>query len=241
MTVDFDALSKSYDLTRNANANIVKLMLSELTLDGKNVLDFGCGTGNYAIMFRESVSANIYGVEPSDGMREHAITKGVDARKGNHSDIPFEDDFFDFIYMTDVIHHVPDTEEMFREFYRVLRPHGLICILTESYKQLESRFFVKHFPSTVDVEKTRYPDICDIIAVAEKANFYEHKTVVTDETSEVIVSEGFLKQVENKGYSMFRIISEVDYKTGLALLKKDFECKTIINTAHGETLLWLKK
>jgi len=239
--VDFEILSKSYDVTRVANIDIINIITDELTLDGKNILDFGCGTGNYAIAISKIVNAKIFGVEPSDGMREKALAKGVDARFGNHSNIPFDDCFFDFVYMTDVIHHVPDIEEMFLELHRVLKPGGLICILTESHRQLETRFFVKHFPSTVDVEMRRYPDISDIVDAAKIANLNEHKIIVTDKDSDVIVSEEFLKQVENKGYTMFRLINDADYNVGLNKLKRDFEDKTIIKCSHGETLLWLQK
>ena len=237
----YDVLARDYDLTRTVNINIINLFAAELHLDGKTILDFGCGTGNYAYAIKKLTSADIYGAEPSVGMREKALEKGLDVRKGDHTAVPFGDGFFDFIYMTDVIHHVPDITMMFAEFYRVLKPGGLVCILTESHRQLETRFWVRHFPATVAVEKKRYPDIPEIISAAKTAGLEEYKVVVTDAESNITVSEDFIKLVENKGFSMFRLIDEADYQTGLAALRKDFEDKTVINTNHGETLLWLKK
>jgi ubiquinone/menaquinone biosynthesis C-methylase UbiE len=223
------------------NINTINLLSAELTIDGKRILDFGCGTGNFANAIKKLTTADIYGVEPSDGMRENALAKGLDARRGDHAGIPFEDNFFDFIYMTDVIHHVPDMEMMFAEFFRVLKAKGLVCILTESHKQLETRFWVKHFPSTVSAEKRRYPDIPDIIKAAETCGFNEHKVIATDAEKEIIISEDFVKLVENKGYSMFRLIDEADYQAGLATLKDDYVSKTAIHSTHGETFLWLRK
>lgn len=241
MSINYNILAKDYDLTRTANINIINLFASELPLDGKVVLDFGCGTGSFAYAVKKLAAAVVYGVEPSDGMREKALEKGIDARRGDHASIPFEDSFFDFIYMTDVIHHVPDLKMIFAEFRRVLKPGGFVCILTESHRQLETRFWVKYFPATVDAEKKRYPDIPDIVNAAQTAGFSEYKTAVTDEDSGFTVSEDFIKLVENKGYSMFRLIEETDYQKGLAALKGDFEDKTMIYNNHGETLLWLKK
>ena len=241
MSVNYNILAQDYDLTRTANINVINHFAAELPLDGKTILDFGCGTGNFAYAIKKLTTAEIYGVEPSDGMREKALSKGLDARKGDHTAVPFDDSFFDFIYMTDVIHHVPDMGMMFAEFYRVIKPGGLVCILTESHEQLETRFWVKHFPTTVAVEKKRYPDIPDIINAARTAGLDEYKVVVTDAESNTTVSEDFVKLVENKGFSMFRLIDEADYQTGLAVLKMDFENNTVIHTNHGETLLWLKK
>ena len=241
MSVNYNILAQDYDLTRTANINVINLFAAELSLDRKTILDFGCGTGNFAYAIKKLTTADIYGVEPSDGMREKALAKGLDVRKGDHRAVPFDDVFFDFIYMTDVIHHVPDMGMMFAEFCRVLKPDGLVCILTESHRQLEMRFWVRHFPATVAVEKKRYPDIPDIINTAKTAGLDEYKIVVTDAERSMTVSEDFVKLVENKGFSMFRLIDEVDYQAGLAALKKDFENKTVIHTNHGETLLWLKK
>ena len=241
MSIDYNNLAKDYDLTRTANINIINLFASELSLDDKNILDFGCGTGNFAYAIKKLTTAMVYGVEPSDGMREKALEKGINVQQGDHSSIPFEDGFFDLIYMTDVVHHVPDLKMMFAELNRVLKPNGFVCILTESHRQLETRFWTKYFPATIAVEKKRYPDIPDIINAAESAEFEEHKVVNTDTNSEFVVSENFVRLVENKGYSMFMLFEETDYETGLAMLKKDFEDRTMIYNNHGETLVWLKK
>ena len=196
MSIDYTAIAKDYDLTRTANINTINLFAAEMPLDGKTILDFGCGTGNFAHAIQTLTTATVYGVEPSDGMREKALEKGVDARQGNHLSVPFEDCFFDFIYMTDVIHYVPDLEAMFSELRRVLKPSGLICILTESHRQLETRFWVKHFPTTVAVEKERYPDIPDIIKAANTAGLVEWKTVSTDADTAFNISEDFVKLVD---------------------------------------------
>lgn len=241
MPIDYNILAQDYDLTRTANINIINLFAAELPLDGKTILDFGCGTGNFTYAIKKLTTADIYGLEPSDGMKEKALTKGLDVRCGDHSSIPFEDKFFDFIYMTDVIHHVPDIEMMFSEFMRVLKPGGIVCILTESHRQIETRFWVKYFPATVAVEKKRYPDIPDIIKAAANAGLEKYKVVNTDADNKITISKDFIKLVENKGFSMFRLIDEADYRTGLVAIKKDFEDKTIIENNHSETLLWLRK
>jgi len=241
MPIDYNVLAKEYDLTRTANINLINLFEAELPLGGKTILDFGCGTGNYLYAMKTLAGANVYGVEPSAGMREKALAKGLDVRQGDHAGIPFEAGFFDFIYMTDVIHHVPDLGVMFSELDRVLKPGGFICVVTESHRQLETRFWVRYFPTTVAVEKKRYPDIPDIVMAAKTAGLVDCKTIITDIDSEVTISEDFVKLVENKGFSMFRLIDDADYQAGLAALKKDYAANTVIISNHGETLLWLKK
>jgi len=241
MPIDYNALAKDYDLTRTANINIINLFVSELPLDGKTILDFGCGTGNFIYALQKLTTADVYGVEPSEGMREKALAKGLDVRNGDHNTIPFENSFFNFVYMTDVIHHVPDIKTMFSELGRVLKPDGLICVVTESHKQLETRFWVRYFPSTVEVEKKRYPNIPDAISAAKTAGLTVCKIVRTDAENELTISKDFMKLVGNKGFSMFRLIDESEYQAGFAALKKDFNDQKIIRCNHGESLVWLKR
>lgn len=244
MKMDYDILSKDYDLTRNVNIDTIKRLLSKIEVDeNTNVLDFGCGTGNYACAIRQLTNANIYGVEPSDGMRQKAQEKNpeIPFLDGNHMFIPADNDFFDFVYMTDVIHHVPDLHTMFKEFYRILKPYGLVCILTESHKQIETRFWSAYFPDTVIAEKQRYPDIPEIISEATQCGFSLDENMVTDTCKQIKITPEFVNLVKNKGYSMFRLIDESAFNTGLEKLQKDFTNDIILNSFHGETLLWLKK
>jgi ubiquinone/menaquinone biosynthesis C-methylase UbiE len=244
MALDYNILSKTYDFTRDINIDTVKRILSKSSINESSfVLDFGCGTGNYICAIKQLTNANIFGVEPSDGMREKAQEKGKDIifRKGDHSSIPFDNNFFDFIYMTDVIHHIPDLNSMFSEFFRVLKSNGKICILTESYKQIEARFWSAYFPTTVIAEKERYPDISTIIGVANGCGFEVDENVITDNEQSIEISPEFINLVENKGYSMFRLISDKEFEEGLSKLKKDYNNRLKIKTNHGETFIWLNK
>jgi ubiquinone/menaquinone biosynthesis C-methylase UbiE len=176
-------------------------------------------------------------------MRQRAIDKSTDIifEKGNHEKIPFEDSFFDFIYMTDVIHHIPDIGIMFKGLNRVLKQGGSLCIVTESHKQIESRFWVKYFPTIVEVEKKRYPDIPEIIESATNNGFVFSKTETTDANHKHSISQNFFMLVENRGYSMFHLISNDDYECGLADLRNDYNKQVEIEYNHGETFVWLKK
>ncbi len=241
MSVDYEILSKDYDLTRGINIDTVKRIVTKAKLNENSyVLDFGCGTGNYTCAVKRVTGARVYGVEPSDGMREKAVVKDstIEFKKGDHTCVPFADSFFDLIYMTDVIHHIPDINAMFKEFNRVLKSGGLVCVLTESHEQIETRFWSPYFPGTVTAEKNRYPSIREIIKAASLYGFGLNEEEITDKPQKIKIPADFVRLTENKGYSMFRLISETEFNEGLARLKQDSENETEIETTHGETLLW---
>src|SRR5277367_697225 len=121
--IDYNAAAKSYDNTRNASEQLIVLFYKAIRFSSATtVLDFGCGTGNYLHLIQTNYGSRCYGVEPSDGMRIKAKEKNSDliVEQGDHTRIPYRENFFDFVYMTDVIHHVPDLGQMFQTIKRVL-------------------------------------------------------------------------------------------------------------------------
>ncbi len=242
MSVDYNEISQIYDNVRNEEREIIDLFLEEIKATNKTrILDFGCGTGNYANTINKHSVAQVYGVEPSDGMREKAKAKNPNIVfvKGNHECIPFEDNYFDFIYMTDVIHHIPDIGLMFTEIARVLKKGGKICIVTESHNQIDNRFYVKYFPSTAIVDKERYPDIDEIINEAKSHSLIHIKTTIMNDNNESLVTSDFVELVRNKGYSMFHLIPNDEYILGLNQLEHDLKSGPIKCINSGETLVWL--
>ena len=243
MGIDYEKISKNYDSVRYANQSTISVFLQNLHItEATKVLDFGCGSGNYADTLQKATHAQVFGVEPSDGMREKAVSKNssVVFSKGNHGHIPFEDNFFDFVYMTDVIHHIPDLGVMFRELFRVLKKEGFLCIVTQSHEQIDKRFYVKYFPTTAIVDKHRYPDIPVIIGDAVKAGFSHIRTNVKEGGITKVQSD-FVELARAKGYSMFHLIPEEEYQKGLTELEKDVMTDALFVPDSSGTLVWLGK
>jgi len=99
---------------------------------GMTVLDIGSGTGILARAAAHIVGdpARVTGVDPSSGMLEHArVAAGVRLLTGSAESIPVGDGCADFLCMGYALRHVADLHAAFREYFRVLRPGGRICLL----------------------------------------------------------------------------------------------------------------
>jgi ubiquinone/menaquinone biosynthesis C-methylase UbiE len=245
--VDYSEISQSYDDVREADITLMNHLLQHMpSRAGLSVLDIGCGTGNYTSLFQKITQEKgwkICGLDPSKDMLAIARRKNarIVFRQGTAEQIPWESDSFDFIYMTDVIHHVPDIRAMFAEILRVLKPGGSVCIVTQSHKQIEARPIVQFFPGTVRVDKQRYPDIDVIITAAQANGLRPAGQNLLSEGQEVELGAEYLELVRKKGYSMLRLLSDAEYESGLRALEEALRDGPIAARLAGDTLVWFIK
>lgn len=103
------------------------------------VLDFGCGKGDFAHMVSKYCDS-IYGIDCSNTAIDKAkkaypeINFQILAEEGR---VPYADGFFDAIFMVDVLEHILDTETLFEEASRVLKPGGHLLIATSQLTRLK--------------------------------------------------------------------------------------------------------
>jgi demethylmenaquinone methyltransferase/2-methoxy-6-polyprenyl-1,4-benzoquinol methylase len=99
---------------------------------GMTVVDVGVGTG---LVAREAAAIVgdprlVTGVDPSPGMVANAkVPEGVRLVLGSAELIPLPDASADFLSMGYALRHIGDLTEAFNEFFRVLKPGGLLCVL----------------------------------------------------------------------------------------------------------------
>jgi 2-polyprenyl-3-methyl-5-hydroxy-6-metoxy-1,4-benzoquinol methylase len=99
-------------------------------VDGKDVLDAGCGTGYGARILAAAGAASVTGVDVSaEAVEATKETPGLDAVvQADLRDLPFDDDSFDLVVCWEVIEHIEEGARAIAEFRRVLRPDGILLV-----------------------------------------------------------------------------------------------------------------
>jgi SAM-dependent methyltransferase len=121
-----------------ANATEKTIMALIENPENSRLLDFGAGFGRYLNMFTKYFKRdNLYGAEIDDESLNILQTRGYNCYKPDfhNPDIPFEDNYFDYIFSSNVIEHIPNKyyKLYLREFWRTLKPGGRLIIGTPNY------------------------------------------------------------------------------------------------------------
>lgn len=99
-----------------------------------DVLDYGCGTGLVSLLLQPLVRS-VTGADTSEGMLEIFRAKVAAQRLNNvqtlHPGTERESlatECFDLVVSSMTLHHIEDLEKLVRDFYRVLRPGGVLAV-----------------------------------------------------------------------------------------------------------------
>ena len=101
----------------------------------KICLDAGCGGGRFVVALGKLGAKKAYGIDISPEAIQAAHLRiderGLDnaeVREASVLSLPFEDNYFDYVVSSGVIHHTPDPKKAFNELVRVLKPGGKLFL-----------------------------------------------------------------------------------------------------------------
>ncbi|XP_062612102.1 ubiquinone/menaquinone biosynthesis C-methyltransferase UbiE-like isoform X1 [Saccostrea cucullata] len=174
----YNKVCKMYDKRRRvADAYVHKSLMENFTgksIGDMDILDAGCGTGNYACYFLDHEPRSLTLVDASDGMLSVAREKlqspnlktKLSFKTGVLPNIPFEDNSFDSVMMNLVLHHLeinpdgksyPNIAKTIKEVYRVLKPRGALTVTTLTPEQFEAYWFCHLVPGAMKQYAKKFP------------------------------------------------------------------------------------
>lgn len=139
-----DRHRKFYSFSEEERAIWTEFLIRRLS-NSKKVLELGCGTGNVT----EALVEGGYEVTALDISCE--MIKEVETRNGKSEllvgdaeTLPFDDNSFDAVVCRNLLCTLPNPESALKEFFRVLKDHGKLCVID---KTISDRISIKRVMS----------------------------------------------------------------------------------------------
>lgn len=244
MKINYNNFAQDYEESRKIDSLVYSTISCLLNLSkGDNILDFGCGTGNYLKQFFLDYKINPYGIEPSINMYKIARKKlnlnCIEYR--DHTFLPLMNKVFDKIYTIDVIHHIKQIDIFFNNLKLIAAPKTKFCICTESSSQLKEKYWIKYFPEILEIDLNRFHTIDTIVKTGIETGWIHKKTVTIETKSIEPISSEFMECVKRKTLSALLLISEESYKQGFFAMKKDYESEILIPQYEGYTFVLFER
>jgi len=183
---------------RGPYAEYEHLILSSLS-PGKTILDVGCGRTFPMASKWLDPGASVYGVDPI--IDADAMLPGVTALKGGAEKIDCPDNSFDLIVSCAVLEHLENPLDVFKEFYRLLKPGGKAVLLTPSkydYVSIVARLVPNKFHGWL-VNATEGRDESDTFPTFYRANSYKQISSLADSVG---FFKGKMKYLDQSPYSL---------------------------------------
>jgi ubiquinone/menaquinone biosynthesis C-methylase UbiE len=223
----YQAIAPEYARHRRIHPEVLRNLVSTAGLGpASTVLEIGCGTGNYLEALEEVVGCRCWGIDPSEAMLAEARKRAPKAQLLHTAAerLDLSDGQFDLLFAVDVVHHLADRSQAFREGHRTLRANGKLCLVTDSPSIIRRREPLSvYFPETVPVELARYPTPDTLRTELRDAGFLEIADVEVESRSELTDIKPYRARV----FSSLRLISQHTFERGMELLEHDFRSKQV--------------
>jgi SAM-dependent methyltransferase len=222
--VDYDRIAAVYETRyeRNDYEGVQRALAAFVTSGpraGQRILEVGCGTGRWLRFLRDD-GIEVIGLDPSQGMLQHARTRLPDARlvRARAETLPCATASVDRLFCINALHHFTNHLAFFREARRVLRDDGgLLTVGLDPHPGRDRWWIYDYFPSAFDEDRRRYlaaGTIRELMAAVGFARCETHE--VQHRPTEMTVSEaarrGFLDRTST---SQLMIVSDTEYAAGL--------------------------
>jgi len=131
----YDVVWTEYVPEYKASEKHWEMFFNEQEVKGKSVLDAGCGTGIFSIIFANKGAAQVTGIDISEGslstasrLKEKSKLTHVHFQKEDMLTLPFSDENFDIVWAWGTVHHTTDPLKAIDELIRVLKKGGVIFL-----------------------------------------------------------------------------------------------------------------
>ena len=203
--------------------------MREADLQGRRLLDAGCGTGRLATALASQT--RVWGIDASAEMLAVArerVPPNVRLKLARAEEPPFKDGWFERVVYWLVI-HLLDRPAAFRAAHRVLSPGGLACAVTFDSTYFSGFWLNRYFPRFEEIDRARFPTAAELEEELLTAGF-ERVRLITHDQSSRMDRQTALTKIAGRHISTFDLLTEDEYEQGRALAERELPAQIEVET-----------
>ncbi len=131
-----------YQIAKSINLND-KLKLINKIANGKKILDYGCGVGDYLEHMQKN-GYDVLGMEPNDSARKIAQSK-LGENKVTSTEIEHINGKFDVITLWHVLEHIPNLHEIIEQLKKHLKENGTLVIAVPNHQSYDAKYYGQYW------------------------------------------------------------------------------------------------
>lgn len=141
-----------------------------LTTATPRTLDIGCSVGA-TVRVAQDLGWDAMGVDISQGAIDYCRTQGLECHKIEGLDLPFRDGSFDLVTNWHVIEHCENVTDTLAEWYRVLKPGGVMILETPDSTCMKARLLGPKYEKFWPAEHLYTFDPINLSSLLKKSSF----------------------------------------------------------------------
>lgn len=243
-TTFFDKIAPRYTpLTRYSRKCMNTGMSIFSNLMGKKdpmILDVGCGTGYPSkVLSRILPSSDIHLLDISSMMLKKTKESWPSSYKlpsflqCDAVALPLRNRQFDAVLSSCMIVNFPIRTMFFKEMKRVLKPKGILFIMTYDPDDLESQIFHKYFPKYLELDRSRHAPISQLCHELNSASFKVLDIIKIPYQFFFKTQQQLLSFVSTKPFSTFAKYGEKEFQIAFSSfsdnIKNQLPTRKILN------------
>jgi SAM-dependent methyltransferase len=132
--------NKDHKLRGEISIELISEIINKKSKYPPKLLSIACSTGVIEEKIKNKLGIIVFGVDGAKKSLKTAHKRGIITKCADVSGpLPFENNYFDFVFAGEIIEHIFDSRFFLEEIHRVLKTNGYLVLSTPNLARLDDR------------------------------------------------------------------------------------------------------
>jgi len=132
--------TKDHQLREEISIKLIEEVIDKKAKQPQKILSIACSTGVIEEKIKNRLGLTVFGIDGAKKSLKTAYKRGIITKCADVSGpLPFENNYFDFVFAGEIIEHIFDSRFFLEEIHRVLKTNGYLILSTPNLARLDDR------------------------------------------------------------------------------------------------------